>query len=61
MLPVYRNTVGPDSPVSIATEYGLGGTGSTSGGRRDFTQPSRPALWPTQPPAKWIAGLFPGG
>jgi hypothetical protein len=42
--------VGRDSVVSIATHYGLDGPGIESRWGRDFSQPSRPALGPTQPP-----------
>jgi hypothetical protein len=52
---------GRDSVVGIATRYGLDGPGIESRWRRDFTQSSRPALGPTQPPVQWVAGLFPGG
>ena len=42
---------GPGSSAGIATDYGLDGPGSNSGGDEIF-RPSRPALGPTQPPVK---------
>jgi hypothetical protein len=52
--------VGRDSVVGIATRYGLDGPGIESRWGRDFSQSSRPALGPTQPPIQWVPGLFPG-
>jgi hypothetical protein len=40
---------GRDSSVGIATRYELDGPGIESRWGRDFSQPSRPALGPTQP------------
>jgi hypothetical protein len=54
-------TVGRDSSIGTATRYGLHGLGIESWWSRDFPHPSRPALWPTQPPVQWILSLFPGG
>ena len=50
---------GPGSSVSIATDYGLDGSGSNPGGDETF-RPSRPALGRTQPPVQWVSGLSRG-
>jgi hypothetical protein len=60
-LIIFITGVGRDSVVGIATRYGLDGPGIESRWGRDFSQPSRPALGPTQPPIQWVLGLFPGG
>jgi hypothetical protein len=57
----YIVTVEQDSVVGIAIRYGLDGPGIESRYGRDFPHASRPALEPTQPPIKWVLGLFPGG
>jgi hypothetical protein len=46
----------PGSSVGIATDYGLEVPGSNPGGDEIF-RTSRQALWPTQPPVKWVPGL----
>ena len=50
---------GPGSSVGIATDYGLDGPGSNSGGDEIF-RPFRPALGPTQPPLIWVPVLSGG-
>ena len=53
---------GHGSFVGIATYYGVEGPGSNPGVDEIF-RPSRPALWPTQPPVKRVSGywVFAGG
>ena len=58
-IPCYNCTCGPGSSVGIATDYGLDGPGSNPGGDEIF-RPSRPALRPIQPPAKWVPALSRG-
>jgi hypothetical protein len=57
----YVFLLGRDSSVGIATRYVLDGPGIESRWGRDFKDPSRPALGPTQPPIQCVPGLFPGG
>ena len=47
---------GPGSSVSIATDYGLDGSGIESRWGEIF-RPSRPALGLTQPPVQWVPCL----
>jgi hypothetical protein len=56
----FSNCVGRDISVDIAIRYGLDGVGIESRWERDFPQPSRPALGPTQPPVQWVPGLSRG-
>ena len=50
---------GPGSSVGIATDYGLDGPESNTGGDEIFRL-SRPALEPMQPPVQWVPCLLRG-
>jgi hypothetical protein len=49
-----------DTVVCTATRYGRDGPGIESRRERDFSHPFSSALRPTQTPAQWVPGLFPG-
>ena len=51
--------VGPVAQSVKRLSYGLDGPGSNLRGEEIF-RPSRAALVPTQPPVKWVLGLFRG-
>ena len=53
--------VGRVGVFGIATRYGLDGPGIVSRWGRDFPQPSRLALEPTQPFKQWLPSPFPAG
>jgi hypothetical protein len=57
---MYHEQRSRDSSVGIATPYGLDGTMIKSWRGKDFPHPSISAMGPTQPPIKWILGIFPG-
>jgi hypothetical protein len=57
---IYICVCGPNSSVSIATDYGLEGLGIKSRWGRDFFHTSRPALGPTQLTVQWVLGLSQG-
>ena len=46
--------MGRYSSVGIATRYGLDGPGIETRWGRDFPHPSKPALWPAQPPIQRV-------
>ena len=50
--------MGQNSSVGVVTHYGMDGQGIESRWGQVFSQPSRLALEPTQPPMQWVPGLF---
>jgi hypothetical protein len=60
LFKLFKNLLGRDSSVGIATAYGLDGSGIESRWGRDFPRPSKPALRPTQPLVQWEPGLSRG-
>jgi len=60
-IEVQHDTTVRDSLVAIATGYVLESPRIECWRGRDFKHQSRPSLRPTQAPATWVTGLFPGG
>ena len=58
---VFGRGRGRYNSVGIATCYGLDGPVMEPRWGRDFPHQSRLALRPTQPPIRWVLGLFPRG
>jgi hypothetical protein len=54
------NYMARDGLVCIKTRYGLDCLGIEFRCGRDFSHPSRPFLWTTQPPVQWIPDLSQG-
>jgi hypothetical protein len=52
--------VGRENSVGVATRYWLDGPGIESRLERNFPDPSRPALEPTQPTIQWVPDLSRG-
>ena len=50
--------MGQSSVVDIAAAHWLEGPGIESRWGRYFPHLSRPALRPTQPPVKWVPGIY---
>ena len=55
-----EESVGRDSSVGIVTRYELDRPWIESRWGRDIPHPSRPALWPTQPPIQSVLGVSQG-
>jgi len=56
-----KRCVDRGSPVGTATRYGMDVPGIESRwGGRDFPQPSKPAVGPTQFPMQWVPALSRG-
>jgi len=51
----YNKIIWPGISVGISTDYELDGSESNPV-RDEIFRPSRPALGPNQPPAKWLPG-----
>jgi hypothetical protein len=58
--PIIERSHNKHSSVGRVTDYGLDGPGIESRWGRDFSNTSRPALRPTQPPVQWVPDVSRG-